>query len=172
MIYRLATRADEPAIQEVIRTVYVEYNWPWYPEGYHLDLYDIQQHYFDRGNLFWVVEEDGVVFGTVALDFYKRLPGEEGLTDIEGTLRVAGSDCSLERLYVLPQYRGKGAGYGLWKLTLDAAKERGCHRQEIWSDKRLEDAHKMYEKKGAYRVGERLCHDPEQSPEWGMAFDL
>jgi hypothetical protein len=43
---------------------------------------------------------------------------------------------------------------------------------EIWSDKKLLDGHRLYEKVGAVLVGERLCHDPDQSPEWGLVLDL
>lgn len=169
---RLATRADEPAIQNVIRTVYEEYSWPWYPGDYHKDLYNIQEAYFDHGGLFWVAELDGQVVGTTALEVFDKFPGEEGTTLVNDTVRGAGCDCSIERLYLLSSARGHGLGYALWKQTLDGAKEKGCTRIEIWSDKRLHEAHRLYERSGAVRVGDRLCHDPEQSPEWGMVLDL
>jgi putative acetyltransferase len=172
MLIRLAARADEPEIQRVIHAVYEEYGWPWYPDGYHLDLYNLQTHYFDVGNLFWVAEYEGEIVGTVALDLYDPIEGENGLIELEGVLRIAGSDCSLERLYVHPSARGLGIGYALWMQTASSAKEKGKRRMEIWSDKLLLDAHKLYERKGATREGERLCHDPQQSPEWGMALNL
>jgi hypothetical protein len=43
---------------------------------------------------------------------------------------------------------------------------------EIWSDKRFAEAHALYRSLGAKLVGERICHDPEQSPEWGFLLDL
>lgn len=172
MQIRLATRADEPAIQHVIKTCYDLLGWGWFPEGYHADLFNIEEFYFDKGNLFFVAEVDGDIVGTVAVDFMPALPEGEGTAVFEGIIRVAKADCSLERLYVLPDFRGKGIGKALWQVTIDAAKARGCQLMEIWSDKILEDAHLLYEKRGAIRVGERLCHDPSQSPEWGIAFAL
>ena len=169
---RLATRADEPAIQNVIRTVYDELGWAWHSESYHRDLYDIDAAYFSHGGYFWVAEVDGKVVGTTALEVFDRFPGEEGQTTVNGVIRGAGCDCSIERLYVLASARGLGVGGALWRQTADKARELGCKRIEIWTDKRLEDAHKMYDRYGAKRVGERLCHDPEQSPEWGMVYDL
>jgi GNAT superfamily N-acetyltransferase len=169
---RIATRADEPALQHVIRTVYEEYDWGWFPDGYHEDLYDIETFYFAKGNQFFVAELDGEVVGTAAVDFMPQLPQGDGTVVVDGVIRVAAADCSLERLYVLPHARGKGVGSGLWRATIEAAKEKGCKVMEIWSDKRLEDAHRLYEKLGAIRAGERLCHDPDQSPEWGMAFNI
>lgn len=169
---RLATRADEPAIQNVIKTCYDILGWGWFPEGYHEDLYNIDDFYFNKGNFFFVAEIDGTVVGTAAIDFMPRLPDGDGTTVSEGVIRVANADCSLERLYVLPEARGKGVGMALWQATIDAAREKGCQLMEIWSDKLLEEAHRLYEKRGAARVGERLCHDPSQSPEWGMSFRI
>lgn len=169
---RLATRADEPSIQHVIRTVYEEYGWPWYPQDYHKDLYNIRAAYFDHGGAFWVAEHGGKVVGTTALEVFDPFPGQEGMVMVNEAWRGAGCDCSVERLYLLSETRGLGIGSALWRHTIAAAKDLGRKRMEIWSDKRLHEAHKMYEKYGAVQIGERLCHDPEQSPEWGMVLDL
>ena len=54
----------------------------------------------------------------------------------------------------------------------DEARVRGCVAMEVWTDKRFEEAHKLYLNLGAKMVGERLCHDPEQSPEYGLILPL
>jgi putative acetyltransferase len=169
---RLANRSDEPAIQHVIRTVYDEYGWPWDPEDYHQDLYNIDTAYFDKGGMFWVGELDGEVVGTTALEIFPAFPDGDTLVMVNGALRGAGCDCSLERLYLLASARGQGIGRKLLQHTIDSAKSAGCSRMEIWSDKKLVEAHALYEKIGAKRIGDRLCHDPDQSPEWGMILDL
>jgi GNAT superfamily N-acetyltransferase len=172
VIIRRATRADEPGIQNVIRTCYELLDWGWFPDDYHKDLYEIDSHYHDKGNEFYVAEQNGEIVGTAAVDFFPKLPGEVGTVQVDGFVRICGSDCSLERLYVLPSARRQGIGIALWQKTIDRAKAKGCRRMEIWSDKLLHEAHAMYENKGATRMGDRLCHDPSQSPEWGMAFDI
>lgn len=169
---RLASRADEPAIQHVIRTVYEEYGWPWDPDDYHQDLYDIQKFYFDHGGYFWVAEYDDRIVGTTALEVFPSFPMGETTVLVDGVTRGASCDCSIERLYVLPEARGLKIGSALWRQVVQQARELGRQRLEIWSDKRLHEAHRLYEKYGAVRVGERLCHDPDQSPEWGMILDL
>ncbi len=169
---RLATRSDEPAIQHVIRTVYEEYGWPWFPDGYHLDLYNTDEGYFKKGGSFWVGVLDGEIIATTALEVFPAFPGDTGLVMVDGALRGAGCDCSLERLYMLKIGRGKGLGSQLFRNTADHARTLGCRRMEIWSDKKLLDGHKLYERVGAVHVGERLCHDPDQSPEWGLIFEL
>ncbi len=172
---RLATRADEPDIQHVIRTVYEEYGWPWCPEDYHRDLYDIDAGYFNKGGFFWVGELDGAVVGTTALEVFSKFPQaseSDPITIVDGAKRGAGCDCSIERLYLLKEARGKGIGKQMLNFTIEFAKSLGRNRMEIWSDKKLTDAHKLYERLGAIHIGDRLCHDPDQSPEWGMIVNL
>jgi GNAT superfamily N-acetyltransferase len=171
-VIRLATRADEPGIQNVIRTVYEEYGWPWFPDDYHRDLYNIEAAYFNKGGYFWIAEIAGQVVGTTGLEVFDPFPGEFGIAVIDGVKRGAGCDCSLERLYLLGTARGKGIGRKLLQHTIDHAKTMSRKRLEIWSDKKLTQAHRLYEKFGAVPIGDRLCHDPDQSPEWGLTIDL
>jgi GNAT superfamily N-acetyltransferase len=162
---REARDADSPEVVRVIKAVYDEYGFPWYPEGYHADLYALERSYAAEGNLFLVAEIDGRMVGTAALERFSRLP--EG-----APRRVAGADCSVERLYVHPEGRRQGVGSALMERIVAEARARGCGRMEIWTDKRFEDAHRLYGRLGAVAAGERLCDDPEESPEWGMAIDL
>lgn len=173
LVIRRATNADIEAAVRVIKAVYDEFDFPWYPDGYHADLYDLEAYYDARGNQFFIAERNGVAVGTAAVDFYTTLPGEVGSTVLlDDTVRVAGSDCSLERLYVVAEARRGGVGSVLLQRTFEAAREAGCQAMEMWSDKRFGDAHRLYGRYGAEVVGERLCHDPEQSPEWGLVVRL
>ena len=87
-------------------------------------------------------------------------------------LAVAGSDYSLERLCVLPNARGTGTGSALLRAAVEGARELGRTRMEIWSDKLLNDAHRLYERHGAEVVAERVNDDPDASEEWGLVLDL
>lgn len=169
MIIREATNADAPAIVEIVRAVYDEYGFTWDAEEYHADLYDPEGFYRKRGDRLWVAEDAGVV----ALCHHERIPGEPGqVATFEGRIRAAGSDCSLERLYVHPRGRRQGLGAALTQLVIDTARTAGRTTLELWSDKRFEDAHRLYRRFGAETVGERICHDPDQSPEWGLVIRL
>lgn len=169
-----ATAADVEAVVGVIRAVYDEYGFTWDPNDYHADLYDLQGHYLDRGDAFWVAQqEEGAVIGTAALECFDALPGTPGLAvEIENTRRLGGCDCALQRLYVHPAARRQGAGSALIEAVLQEARRRGRHYLEIWSDKRFLSAHQLYRKFGAMPVSERICHDPDQSPEWGLLIRL
>jgi len=173
MFTRPATPEDSLAAAEVVRLVYEEFGFTWDPDDYHADLHDLAGSYLDAGHGFWVAEIPGRgVIGTAALEIFPPIAGAPGLpTEHGGITRIGGTDCSLERLYVIPDARG-GAGTALMREVVDEARRRGRKRMEIWSDKRFEAAHRLYGRFGARPVGERVCSDPDQSPEWGLVIDL
>jgi len=43
---------------------------------------------------------------------------------------------------------------------------------EIWSDKRFEQAHRLYQRFGARPVADRFIFDPDRCEEWGLVVDL
>ncbi len=171
---RLARPSDSPSVVRVIKAVYDEYGFTWDAEEYHADLYDLQGHYLDHGCPFFVAElSSDELVATAALEIFPKLPGEVGqLVMHGGRVRIGGADCSMERLYVDPQTRRLGIGRALTQKLIDAARERDLHSMEIWSDKRFDKAHALYKSFGARVVGDRICDDPDQSPEWGLLLEI
>ena len=171
---RLARPDDSPEVVRVIKAVYDEYGFTWDAEEYHADLYDLQGHYLDHGCPFFVAElPSGRLAGTAALEIFPRIPGEPStLTTVDGRIRIGGTDCSMERLYVDPQIRRQGIGRALALELVQSAQENKRKLMEIWSDKRFVKAHALYESMGAKQVGDRICHDPDQSPEWGLSLEV
>lgn len=146
MRVRRAARLDSASAAAVVRAVYDEFGFTWDATGYHADLADVEAAYA----AFFVAELDGRIVGTAGL--------------------TAGG--SLERLYVLSDARGSGAGSALLTAVADEARRRGHESLEIWSDKRFTDAHRLYERHGARVVGERVHDDPDSSAEWGLVLHL
>ena len=146
MKIRTAGTGDSAAAAAIVRTVYEEFGFTWDEAGYHADLRDVEASYA----AFFVAEHEGRVVGTA------------GLT----------SHGSLERLYVLAEARGSGAGSALFAAVVAEARRSGHEQLEIWSDKRFTDAHRLYERHGARIVGERVHDDPDESREWGLVLDL
>jgi putative acetyltransferase len=164
---------DTPGIVDVIRAVFDEYAFTWEEGGYHADLYDLEGHYSARGHTFYVAETEGRIVGTIALERFETISGPAGqLRVVDGFFRVQGCDCSLERMYVHPDARRCGIGAALIETVIGTAKSEGREAMELWSDKRFGDAHRLYGRFGATVVGERVCHDPDQSPEWGLIISL
>jgi GNAT superfamily N-acetyltransferase len=151
---RRATAADSAAAANVVRAVYDEHGFVWDADGYHADLTDVEAY-----DGFWVAETDGAV-----------VVGCAGLLLGPGSL--PGTDCSLERLYVLPGARRGGVGAALCAAVVEEARRRGRRRLEIWTDKRFEAAHRLYLRLGAELAGERVADDPDRSPEWGFVLAL
>lgn len=172
MIRRYEPR-DAQGVQDTVREVYEEYGFTWDPEEYHADLFSIEAEYQHADAEFWVAELDGLVVGCVGLVCFPALPGEFGsTTEIDGTVRVAAADCELVRLYVRPSARQGGLGSQLTEVVLAEARRRNRRVMELWSDKRFDKAHRLYLRYGAIIVGDRICDDPDESPEYGLAIDL
>lgn len=158
----------EPA--RIVKAVYDEYGFDWHPDGYCADLYDVGRHYIEQGHFFWMAEVDGVPVGTAALELFVKIP--VGVLEVDGMRRIGGASCSLERLYLLKEARGQGIGARLFEQTIMQASELRCEIMEIWSDKEFEDAHRLYMKYGGEVIGDRLCDDPNQSPEYGIRLEI
>jgi len=171
---RVASGADQEGVVRTIKAVYDEYGFTWDEATYHADLYDLDGYYADRGDVFYVAELDGGIVGTAALEFFDPIPGPaDQLQEMPDALaRIGGCDCSLERLYVHPDARRKGIGAMLTQRVIDDARAAGRTRMEIWSDKRFGEAHRLYGRFGAQVAGERICDDPDVSPEWGLSLEL
>lgn len=142
------TRFKETMIRTV-REVYDEYGFTWEANGYHHDLYDVNDHYMARGGMFWVV-----------------LDGES-LVGCAGVL-IHGSECELHRMYLLKAYRGRGLGRRLLDVALEYCRQQGAQRMRAWSDVKLSSGHRLYERAGFVRAGDRICDDPDDSHEYGF----
>jgi putative acetyltransferase len=172
MLIRPATKQDQIQIQNVVSTVYTEFNFGWDTKGYNRDLTDIENHY-KSPNKFWVAEEDNQILGCVGIEIFPTIPGKPGhLTHVNNQPRVAAADCELVRLYLSKQARGKQIGYKLSQTCINYAKTQDCQVMEIWSDKVLHKAHELYQSLGANIIGERICPPPDETPEWGMILKL
>ncbi len=169
----MASNQDTDGIVRVLRTVFEEYGFTWDGGNYMADIYDVEKHYLSLGNLFWVSEGENGINGTVGLELFPRLEGEPGEIQVfGGRVRVGGCDCSLERLYVHPEARRQGIGTRLSQHCIEHARGLGRAQMEMWSDKHFGDAHRLYKSLGAKVVGERICDDPDESPEWGLWLAL
>ena len=139
MELRRATNQDGDSVRELVFGVLAEYGLTGDREGTDRDLDDLVGSYEDRGGRFDVlVAEDGRIVGCVGLS-----PLREGVVE-------------LRKMYLLPEYRGKGAGRRLLDHALASAKDLGFRRVELETNSSLVDAIRMYERYG-FRLVES-CH--------------
>ncbi|MBI5034490.1 MAG: GNAT family N-acetyltransferase [Chloroflexi bacterium] len=98
------------------------------------DIEDFQARYFDNGGLFLVVEDDGRMIGM-------------------GAVRKIDDDaCELRRIWLLPEYHGRGIGYRVVQMLFDFARAAGYKTVRLETDNRQARAIKFYERLGFYRI--------------------
>jgi len=102
-------------------------------ESYTRALAEIAQ---DRHNELLVAEQDGRVVGTCQLFAVRQFHHRGGLcAEIEG-------------VHVHPDFRGRGIGSLLIGDAVAIAREWGCYRVQLTSNKVRTDAHRFYERLG------------------------
>jgi len=137
-IVRAATEEDIPRILElyrelVITTSEAEKGQSPSQDDYQRIFADIRDH---SGHELLVAEEQGEVAGSVVLLIVPNLS--------HGALPWA----VVENLVVDQRYQGKGFGRLLMEYAIARAKEAGCYKIGLSSDKRRREAHRFYSSLG------------------------
>jgi GNAT superfamily N-acetyltransferase len=90
---------------------------------------------------------------------------------VVGCAGISMHECvgELHRMYLYRDYRGRGIGRRLLDTSIDHLKTCGVRRMLLWSDVKFTDAHRLYERNGFKRFGERICNDPDANREYGYA---
>jgi len=147
-----ATRDDAAGVIDLIGRVYAEYNFVYEPRVEVPDLFRFEEHYEAPRGAFFVVREGDVIVGSVGVE------------------RVDDETAELHRLYLDARLRGRGTGRALVQAVLAWCRgERGITRLILWSDTRFDQAHRLYERMGFRRTGERtLPDDLNQTREYGF----
>lgn len=153
------------AVQEVHR----EYGFTWDADGYHRDLYEIEEQYLEAGGMFWSLLHDQAVVGCVGVTFHdSRRPAHDpqGFGPIEQNPSLHYAE--LHRLYLVKSHRRQGWGRRMLDYAIDHSRKSGCTRMIAWSDYVLKEAHALYLQNGFIQCGQRICNDPDQSREIGL----
>ena len=94
-------------------------------------MYETYDH---LGMRYYIVEEDG------------RIIGGAGIAPLEGDASV--DICELQKMYFLPQARGKGIGYEMITRCLDFARKQGYAKCYLETMPYMEAARRLYQKVG------------------------
>lgn len=125
---------DNIAIAAVIRSVLEEHNVPKVGTAYADPQLDyMQQTYASPRASYFVVELDG------------KIVGGAGIQQLENE---ADSICELQKMYFLPQARGKGIGSALMKTCLHFAQAHAFSYCYIETMPYMQAAQKLYLKYG------------------------
>jgi putative acetyltransferase len=130
-ILRRAGNEDRQGVTNLIYGVLREYGLKPDPKATDADLEDIEQSYFARGGVFFVLaDRDGSIIGAY------------GLYPIENQV------CELRKMYLHKSRRGRGLGKFLLDSALAQAGELGFRRVTLETASVLKEAIALYESYG------------------------
>ncbi|MCB7479656.1 GNAT family N-acetyltransferase [Christiangramia sediminis] len=125
---------DNQQVKELIRNVLVEMGVPKVGTAYEdKALDDMTQTYEGEKMVYMVVEENSRIIGSAGI---APLTGEEEKI------------CELQKMYFLPEARGRGIGMEMITKCLDFAKKQGFEKCYIETLPYMENARKLYHKNG------------------------
>jgi putative acetyltransferase len=134
IIIREIQKNDNQAIANVIRNVLIEYNVPKVGTAYADPQLDFMfETYSVANSAYFVVLNNGVIVGGGGIS---QLTNE------------ALSVCELQKMYFLPEVRGKGIGSQLMDRCLQSAKNFGYKKCYLETMPYMNDAQKLYTKAG------------------------
>ncbi len=127
--WRIVSNQDATKVKEVIFRVLTEYGLPVDPCKTDSDL-DQPATFYEKG-FFGVIENDvNEIVGTF------------------GLLEHKNDEIEIRKMYLLPQYRGKGIGKFMMNFLLQKSKELGYPKVVLETASQLKEAVMMYEKYG------------------------
>ncbi|BBH64160.1 N-acetyltransferase [Actinoplanes sp. OR16] len=139
MDFRIATRADVPAVLDLLADddITRERGYGTVPEHIDAAIWRAFEAIDadDRNELIVAVDGDEVI-GTCQLTF------------IPGLSRGGGERMLIEAVRIHSARRGEGLGGELIRWTVERARERGCRMAQLTTDKKRTDAHRFYAKLG------------------------
>jgi putative acetyltransferase len=138
---RRARDADGPAVVALVRRALREHGLRFDPAGIDRPLSAPASRYRGPGRRFWVLEAEGRVIGTAAVD------------------RRGRGTCELMKMYLDRRHRGRGLGRLLLRVALAFARRAGYRRVVLETNTRLRAAIALYERAG-FRVLRRARIPP------------
>lgn len=135
LIFRTATRADVPAILELLTDDEISRSRETSPTPESVDAAywsAFEAIDADPRNELIVADAGGEVVGTCQLTFTPSLSRR-------GTERM-----TMEAVRIRRDQRGRGLGRQMMAWSLDRARARGCRLAQLTTDKRRADAHRFY----------------------------
>ncbi len=133
-IIRLIEKKDNPQIAKVIRSVLEDFNVPKVGTAYaDVSLDSMFENYQKPNAVYFVVEENDKIIGGA---------GVAKLDNFEGNV------CELQKMYFLPEARGRGVGSQMMEFCLAKARELGFEKIYLETMEYMTHAQKLYKQSG------------------------
>lgn len=134
MTIREIKQGDNKAVESIIKQVLLEFELPTVGTAYEdEETHNMYASYGGEKEVYFVLEDNGNVVGG---------GGIKKLANIDENI------CELQKMYFLPEARGKGFGKLMFNMCIAAATEFGYDKCYLESASVMETAIKIYEKNG------------------------
>ncbi|OGG26334.1 hypothetical protein A2960_05555 [Candidatus Gottesmanbacteria bacterium RIFCSPLOWO2_01_FULL_39_12b] len=140
MILREFGKSDQPKVKEFILGVLREFGF-----DHNLDLdFNLEnpdKYYKNVGGIFYLLENNGEIIGTIAVK------------------NIGNKKAEIKRLYINKDYRGQGLGLKLFDRALQFSKDSGFQSAKLDTWVRFKTAFSLYKKRGfkiTKTVGEQI----------------
>jgi len=158
IVIREITKADDVQIAEVIRSVLIEFGVPKVGTAYADKTLDCMTETYNKPtSAYFVLEENG------------RIIGGAGIAQLDN---FDGNVCELQKMYFLPEARGRGFGRQMMEICLNKAKNVGFEQCYLETLPYMEDARKLYKKVGFRSLDSRMGDTGHYSCNLWMIKDL
>jgi putative acetyltransferase len=158
MDIRVITPQDNKAIAEVVRSVMTEFGAD--PATTILgdpQLDHMFENYQDKDSVYYIVESEGKVVGGAGI---KHLDGSKE------------NICELQRMFLLPEARGKGIGRKLMELCITKARDFNYDQIYLESLSSMKEAILLYQMSGFIRINKPMGNTGHGGCNVFMAMNL
>lgn len=134
IVIREIEQKDDPKIAKAIRSVLIEFGVPKVGTAYEDKALDcMTETYSKPRKAYFVVEKGNTIIGGA------------GISPLDN---YDGNVCELQKMYFMPEARGKGLGSKMMEKCLAFAKQAGFDQCYLETMPYMDDARKLYRKVG------------------------
>ncbi|MFD1063652.1 GNAT family N-acetyltransferase [Winogradskyella litorisediminis] len=149
---------DNPKIAKAIRSVLIEFGVPKVGTAYEDAALDCMTETYDKQKKAYFVVAKG-----------EEIIGGAGISPLDN---YEGNICELQKMYFMPEARGKGLGSEMMQKCLDFAKKSGFDKCYLETMPYMDDARKLYRKFGFKSIGAPMGNTGHYSCTVWMLKDL
>lgn len=146
-IIREIQQKDNAALAKIVRTVILEMGAPTIGTAYEDNATD---------QLFETYQKEKAIY--FVLEHNQKVVGGAGIAQLDN---FDGNVCELQKMYFLPEARGRGLGSKMIIICLEKAKEFGFESCYLETLPYMKDAVKLYKKNGFKNLDKPMgntCH--------------
>jgi len=157
-IIREIEQKDNPQLALVVRDVILEMGAPTVGTAYEDKATD---------QLYETYQKEKAIY--FVLEYQNKVVGGAGIAQLDN---FDGNVCELQKMYFLPEARGKGLGSKMISICLEKAKEFGFESCYLETLPYMKDAVKLYKKNGFKNLEKPMGNTCHYSCDVWMIKDL